>query len=215
MEALTRLLAVGAAYLLGSIPTALVYSRLRGGGDIRAQGDGNMGARNTGRVYGFKAGLLVGLMDVFKGVAAVLIARALCGEEVLVFHSVIAQDAPPPESAVVILGATAAILGHDFPVFARFRGGQGLAVTAGVFLALYPVPALIGFAIYGFFSLAFRLMDAGAALGMGQLALTVWLKYRNLYEVLFIVGVLLFIPLKQWIDRSRREEIEKTGSFPA
>jgi len=192
-RALTQLLVILVAYLLGSLPTALVYSRRRGK-DIRALGDGNMGAANTKRQFGFRAGLLVGLADIAKGLAAVLLAVAF---------------ELPLEWKLAAGGA--AILGHDFPVWAGFKGGQGLATTAGVFMGLQPLPALIGFTIYGLVYLLTRSSDIGAGLGAGQLALHVWLKGEPLIVVGFIVTALLFIPLKKWLDRPRREAIKIQG----
>lgn len=190
---LTRLLAVLAAYLLGSFPTALVYSRLRGK-DIRALGDGNMGAANTKRNYGFRAGLLVGVLDVLKGLAAVLLAQAVRA----------------PLEWQLAAGA-AAILGHDFPIWAGFKGGQGLAATAGVFIGLSPLPALAGLGIYGLVYLLTRNANLGAGLGAGLVALYTWLSGEPLIVVGFLVAALLFIPFKKWLDRPRRERIKAQG----
>ena len=109
------------SYLLGSIPSAVIVSRLTRGVDIRTLGDGNMGARNTYRTFGLAAGLAVALADGCKGALAVLVARWL--------------GLP---AAWQTVAAVAAVVGHDFPVFARFRGGQGLATILGAFLALFP-----------------------------------------------------------------------------
>jgi glycerol-3-phosphate acyltransferase PlsY len=108
-ELLRVVLAVAAAYALGSIPTAVLAGQ-RAGIDIRDVGDGNMGARNVARSLGARPAIIVALVDVFKGAVAVLIARALG----------VSED-------WVHVAAWAAVLGHDFPVFAGFQGGQGLA----------------------------------------------------------------------------------------
>lgn len=182
-----RLLTVMSAYLLGSLPTALLYSKRRGE-DIRVLGDGNMGATNTKRRYGFRAGLLVGLMDIAKGLAAVLLAIGL---------------RLPLEWQLAAGGA--AIIGHDFPIFAGFRGGQGLAAIAGVLLGLYPLQTLLGLALYGLVYLLTRHADLGAGIGAGQIVLHVWLKGVPLFAVGFIVALFLTVPLKKWLDRSRRQ----------
>lgn len=113
----TLLLAIAAAYLLGSIPFGLLLTRVTGAGDLRAIGSGNIGATNvlrTGR-KGLAAATL--LLDLLKGAAAVWLARAfLPGSEALV--------------------ALAAVVGHCFPVWLRFRGGKGVATTMGVALGL-------------------------------------------------------------------------------
>lgn len=190
MNAIFRVGIVLAAYIIGSFPTALVYSRLRHHVDIRTLGDGNMGARNTKRQFGFYAGALVATVDILKGVGAVLLAILL----------------RLPLEWQLLAGA-AVILGHDFPVFAKFKGGQGFATTSGVFLALFPIPALIGFVIYAFLYLLFHNSDLSAVFAMSQLALHVTLDREPTISLVFIVLVLLFIPFKKWLDRQRVEMI--------
>lgn len=186
------LLVVLAAYLIGSFPAALVYSRLREHADIRVLGDGNMGARNTKRQFGMRAGVLVAVVDIVKGLLAVLLA----------------DTAGLPMGGQMLAGA-AAILGHDFPLYARFKGGQGFATTTGVFLYLFPLPGLIGVVIYFTVYLFTRSSDLAAGLGMGQLFLHMIFTGATLLTLVFIVGVLLFIPLKKWMDHPRRRALEE------
>ena len=113
-------------YLLGSIPTAYIVGRLLKGVDIRQIGDGNMGAANTFRQLGPKAGIIVGIIDAGKGALAVLIAQA----------------ASLPLVAVLLTG-TAVVVGHNWPVFLGFRGGRGEATTIGVLLVTITKPMLI------------------------------------------------------------------------
>lgn len=181
------------AYLIGSFPTALLYSRVHGRVDIRALGDGNMGARNTKRAYGMRAGVMVALVDIMKGLLAVMLA----------------DFAGLPLVGQMLAGA-AVILGHDFPLFARFKGGQGFAATSGVFMYLFPRPALIGVAIYFTVYLLTRSSDLGAGLAMGQLFLYEVFTGAPLHMLVYIVGVLLFIPLKKWLDSPRRRALEKS-----
>ena len=107
------------AYLIGSIPSALWIGKLFYKTDIRQQGSGNLGATNTFRVLGKKPGIVVTLIDIFKGTAAVLLL-------ILPFFS----DATIHP---LILGITA-VVGHMFPIFASFRGGKAVATSAGVIL---------------------------------------------------------------------------------
>lgn len=185
------------AYALGSIPTALLYSRLFHRKDIRALGDGNMGARNTRRQFGFNAGVIVALIDIIKGALAVLLSMAL--------------NLPLEWQ---ILTAIAVILGHDFPAFASFLGGQGLAVTTGVFLVFFPWPTLLGFVIYAFLFLVFHNSDVAAGFGMGVLVLQEVLNQTPLLLVTFSILALLFIPFKQWLDKPRRDRIHGVTSIP-
>lgn len=110
------LLPVIIAYLLGSIPSALWIGKLFYNTDIRTKGSGNLGATNTFRVLGPKAGFVVTIMDILKGTAATLLP--------LVFTT----DVHP-----LILGVIA-VIGHMFPVFARFKGGKAVATSGGILL---------------------------------------------------------------------------------
>ncbi|MCX6025249.1 MAG: glycerol-3-phosphate acyltransferase [Chloroflexi bacterium] len=137
-----------AAYLLGSIPTAVIVVRRVAGVDVRTLGDGNMGARNVSRTLGWKPATVVAFVDFFKGTVPVLLAQ---------------QAGLVP--AWQVAAARAAALGHDFPVFAGFRGGQGLGTILGAFLAL----ALDALA----FALT-RLSDASARLGIVVIFVLMW-----------------------------------------
>ena len=185
-----RLALVLIVYTIGSFPTALVYSLLAHRTDIRTLGDGNMGARNTVHQFGFSAGVLVALADILKGACGVLLMRVA---------------GLPLEWQ--LLGGAAVILGHDFPVFARFRGGQGFAATTGVFLALFPFYTLIGFIVYCFLYLLFKNSDIGAGVGMALIMLLAWLNHAPGITLAFMLAALLFVPFKQWIDRARRQSL--------
>jgi len=115
-----------AAYLLGSIPFSYLVVKARTGKDVRTLGSGNVGATNVTRAAGKAAGVLAALLDVGKGAAAVLAARAL--------------GAPPAVTGGV---AFAAVLGHCHPLFLRFRGGKGGATGAGALAVLAPPAALL------------------------------------------------------------------------
>ncbi len=112
-------------YLLGSVPFGLLIAKSRGI-DIRQHGSGNIGATNVLRVVGKPWGISVFLLDALKGVAAVLLARWL------------GQESANPV-AMELLGGFACILGHNFPIWLAFKGGKGIATTAGVLATLLPV----------------------------------------------------------------------------
>jgi acyl phosphate:glycerol-3-phosphate acyltransferase len=122
------ILALILAYLAGSIPSAVWAGRLFHGIDVREHGSGNAGATNTVRVLGWKTGIPVLIFDVFKGWLAASLPRFLDA----------APDASEQMMVLQIVCGMAAIIGHVFPLFARFRGGKGVATTFGVLLALQP-----------------------------------------------------------------------------
>ena len=122
---------VAVAYLLGSIPSALLVVWARTGKDVRREGSGNVGATNATRIGGPAAGVVVTAMDVVKGALPVGAMTVL-----------------NPEGGWVAATALAAIVGHCYPVWLRFAGGKGVATAFGAFVVLAPVPALIGLGVW-------------------------------------------------------------------
>ncbi len=127
---MTTALPILAGYLLGAMPFGLLMSRLVKGVDVRRYGSGSTGMTNVIRTIGVVPGLLVLALDAGKGVAAVLLARAL--------------EAGP---AVEALAALAALVGHNWSVFIRLRGGKGVATGVAALCALSPVAGLIALAV--------------------------------------------------------------------
>ena len=126
------------AYLLGSIPTAVWIGKCFYDIDVRDHGSGNAGATNVVRVLGVKAGLPVVIIDVLKGYMAVVITRYLClGDHASVFSVYI-----------LVAAASLAVIGHTLPVFARFRGGKGVATLLGVGIGLFPAAAWSALGIF-------------------------------------------------------------------
>jgi glycerol-3-phosphate acyltransferase PlsY len=130
---IAALVTLVAAYLLGSLTWSLWAGRLHGV-DIRRHGSGNLGATNVYRVLGWRWGIGVLLLDIGKGTAAVVLARVL---------------APPAVQGFLPAAAgMAAVAGHMFTPFARFKGGKGVATGLGVFLGLAPEAAILSFLVW-------------------------------------------------------------------
>src|SRR5260221_2575690 len=150
-----------AAYLLGSIPFGLLLSRLFGGGDVRKSGSGNIGATNVARVAGPLPGVLTLLFDLAKGGAAVWLAGRVSSES----------------ATWMMIAALAALLGHCYPIWLKFRGGKGVATAAGAFLVLCPA-ALLGsvilFLLVVFFWRYISLASISAAASMPLLIYILW-----------------------------------------
>jgi glycerol-3-phosphate acyltransferase PlsY len=119
------------AYVIGSVPTGVVLGRLAGV-DVRAAGSGNIGATNVARTAGRVAGLATLIGDAGKGIVAVSLARAAGSNELV-----------PPAAAL------AAVFGHIFPLFLRFRGGKGVATGLGACLGLAPAAAALPLLVFG------------------------------------------------------------------
>ena len=175
-----------ASYLLGSIPCGLLVSRWGKGGDPRASGSGNIGATNVLRTAGRRAGALTLLGDVGKGYLAVWLASVWVGGE--------------PWR----LGAgLAAIIGHLFPVFLKFRGGKGVATSFGVLLALHPLTAVCTFSLWlgGFW--VTRISSVGALLAFGLLPFVVYLLQGGGALLLFAVAMSTLIYFKHFANIHR------------
>ena len=129
---ITILLLVLFSYFLGSVPTGYLISKHVMGIDIRQHGSGNPGAANVYRIVGKWAGICTFLVDAFKGFVPVALARHFC----------------PDTYWVAIACGVIAILGHMWTIYLKFRGGKGVATSAGVFAALLPIPTAIAFASF-------------------------------------------------------------------
>jgi glycerol-3-phosphate acyltransferase PlsY len=126
-------------YLLGSIPCGYLLARRQAKVDVREYGSGKMGATNVLRIAGRGSAVMVVILDILKGVLAVVFAGLIVGKGYLVIGgfglgSLVAQ----------VLAALAAIVGHNWPVFLRFRGGRGVATFLGGLVALCPPAAIFG-----------------------------------------------------------------------
>lgn len=163
---MSEALAVVAAYLLGSIPFAFLAGRARGV-DLRKVGSGNLGAANVFRALGKGMGIAVMAADIGKGVAAVLIARAL-------------TDDPWPAIA-----AGAAVAGHVFPVWMRFKGGKGVAVGGGAVVGLMPLASLILLPFWLVVVLLSRFTSLGSILGAVAATPVVWALGYSAPNVIF------------------------------
>jgi len=159
------------AYLLGSIPSAYLVARFAAGVDIRQLGNGNMGAKNTFESLGWLPGLVVVAADMGKGALAMAMAR----------HFEL------PEIALVLAGVCV-VLGHDFPLFLRFRDGQGMATIVGVLGVLFPRETGVALVVFCITLAITHNWDLSCGIGFVLLPILLWLAgqppRRALYPVL-------------------------------
>ncbi len=144
-DVMKLLLTLVVGYLLGSISTGVILSRVFGHKDIRSQGSGNSGTTNMLRVMGKKFALLTFAGDLLKGIIAVLIGKALLGTQ-----------------AGEIVGAFGAILGHNFPLYFGFKGGKGIATSFGCLLIVFPLQTLCAFGVFLLLVATTRYVSAGS-----------------------------------------------------
>ena len=145
---------LGVGYLLGSIPTGLWLGRWRGGVDIRASGSGRTGATNTFRSLGARWSATVLVLDALKGAVPILIVMAV-------------WDSPTGE----VLAGLAAIVGHQFPLYAGFKGGRGAATAMGAALPILPLALLFAVVTGVPVLLSARVVSLAVLLGMTSAAL--------------------------------------------
>lgn len=162
------ILTVLTAYLLGSIPTGFLMAKARGV-DIRTVGSGNIGATNAFRILGTGPGLFVLLMDALKGWLAVQVATPL-----------VALVVPgPPVDHLRIAAGIAVILGHNYTCWLRFKGGKGVATSAGVLVALVPVALLIILGVWILLFLATRYVSIGSMAAAFALPFATWFTTKH------------------------------------
>ncbi len=135
----SALLAAGIAYLVGSLPFGFLVAKIFKGTDIRTQGSGNIGATNVARTFGIRWGIFVFLLDAVKGFLPVWLLPQLL---------LSADDFSDWQQHFEVLCGVATVLGHIFPVWLKFRGGKGVATSAGVVLRISPQATLVAAAVY-------------------------------------------------------------------
>ncbi len=165
------------SYLVGSIPTSIIVSKLVKGIDIRNFGSGNAGGTNVMRVLGWKYGIMVIILDAIKGaIAVILIARLHFG--VLPF-----QNASPFDdfTLVQIIAGISAVIGHIWTIFAGFRGGKGIATALGMLIIIITVDMLIALAVFLLTVSISKYVSLGSILGALTVPATLIIR-ENLFN---------------------------------
>lgn len=181
MPYLTEIFIVLISYLLGAVPFALIIGKLGYRVDVREHGSGNLGTTNTFRVLGKRAGTLVLLGDMGKGLVAALLP--------LLFGS----------DMSLLLAGIPAIIGHSYPIFAKFKGGKSVATSAGVLLAAFPWFFLVVVATFLLTLVISKMVSLSsmAASAVGLVTVTVYgLMTRDWLPLVVIVPLALFIIIK-------------------
>lgn len=186
------------AYLLGSINSSIVISKIWKKEDIRKLGSGNAGATNTLRNFGIGPTVLVVIGDVLKGVAAIFIGRMLAGNEI-----------------GAMLGGLGAVIGHNWPVFFQFKGGKGILTSAAVILTIRPdIGALV--VIISILIIAItRYVSLGSLVGSVIFpVIVVIMDFKNIGLLVFsvILGLLAVYRHRGNIKRLREGTESKIGS---
>lgn len=175
------------AFLIGSIPTAYWYARYFHKLDIRQHGSGNIGATNSLRVLGKKAGAIVLIIDLLKGLIPLLIAKNL---------------GFTPESTLMV--GLFAVMGHLFSPFVGFKGGKGIATAFGVIIGFSPLTALLCVAVFGLVFYFTRYVSLGSILGVFVFLIVTLVQFQdNLTVQLLAAGLTVLLVF------SHRENIKR------
>ena len=195
---MVRIYCVLIGYVFGLFQTAYFYGRMKGV-DIRKVGNGNAGATNTLRELGTKAGLIVLAGDILKTMAAILIVK-------LLFRN----SYPNMIYLLILYTAMGAILGHNYPFYLKFKGGKGIAATAGLILSFHPTFIIVGVTLFfgsflstNYVSLGSLLVYAGFMIQLvlsGQMGLFPNMTQGNLNEM-YVIGLILTI-MAYWRHRA-------------
>lgn len=171
-------LLLAAAYLLGAFPSSYVIAKATRGIDLRQHGSGNLGATNAFRVLGWKAATPVFILDIFKGWLPTFLFPRI-------------DDHPAWEWALAY--GAAAIIGHVFSIYVRFKGGKGVATGTGVFLALAPMAVLVAMIIWGILLYITGIVSLASIISAATLPIAVLVLGQPLAVLLLAIAVASFI----------------------
>jgi len=188
---LSLLFVIFLSYLIGAIPTSLIVSKLKGGIDIRNYGSGNAGGTNVIRVFGWKLGVFVMLLDAIKGIFSILIVARLM-YDALPFKNYTPFD---DFTIVQIIAGISAILGHIWSVFASFKGGKGIATTLGILLGLAPIELAVTFAIFLIVFAISKYISLGSIASSISFPLVMLVRHNIFHAQLTGYGTLIYVSI--------------------
>ena len=162
-------------YLLGSIPTSVIVSKVALKDDVRKDGSGNPGASNMMRSFGFKYAAIVLVGDMLKGLLAALVGQWLLGQSGLYY------------------GTLAAVIGHNWPVFLKFKGGKGVATTLGGMLAIVPLWTACACLLFILTLLLTRYFSVASLVALGFLWVMILVFYMSNTTLFFFTTLLVLL----------------------
>lgn len=191
------LFAIVLSYLLGSIPVGYIICRVTKGIDVRTRGSGNVGATNVSRIAGKMPGIITLILDILKGVAAVTLIPMLVG---------------PATDVLRVICAIGVVAGHNWTVFLRFRGGKGVAASAGVFLGLMPLVFVSCLCVWGIVFIIWRYVSLASIITALSLPVFIALYHKSL--IFILLGCVIAVwGLVRHKDNIKRLVNGKEGKF--
>lgn len=188
------------AYLLGGIPFGMIVAHFAGVGDIRTVGSGNIGATNVWRIAGAVPALFVFAGDIGKGVVALVIA---------IWFSNFVAAAPMAFNTFLVLCAMAAVLGHVFPIYLRFRGGKGVNTALGVMMVLLPIETAAALGIFAIVLIGTRWVSFGSMAAGLSLPATLLVRKLALHQEVAGIHIYLTVAIAVLVVWTHRENIKR------
>jgi len=195
------------SYLLGSIPTSIIAGKLLKGIDIREYGSKNPGATNAFRVLGKKIGIMIGVIDILKGFFAVI-----------VLTRIIPSDAWINEDIKKIIAGMFSVVGHNWTLFAGFKGGKGVGTSFGVLLGLAPIPSLISAAVWCILTFGTGYVSLGSIFAAAVLPIAIIISGKitgslstPILNLSIIAAILIILRHKANISRLIKGEENRFG----
>lgn len=173
------------SYLLGAIPFGYLAGRFLKGIDIRKYGSGNLGATNVYRTVGKISGIMVLLLDIGKGLLAVILAGYLVLDNLII-----------NKELILIIAGLCAVVGHNWPIYLKFKGGKGVATSVGVFIGLAPLAMLICLGLFVVIVAIWRYISLGSIVIACCLPLLMYHYNYGTYLLIFSILVGIFIILR-------------------
>lgn len=172
------------AYLIGSVSTGVLLSKIFGQGNLQMEGSKNIGATNVSRLMGKKWGILTLLGDMLKGMIPIWVGWWIIGRE--------------GDTALFIVGlmALAAFLGHLFPIYLRFKGGKGVATALGIFILIGPKALLIAVPLFVLVVYLWKYVSLGSMIAAGSFPILLIIFNYNIYSVLLAIIIASAVILK-------------------
>ncbi|MBI3260636.1 MAG: glycerol-3-phosphate 1-O-acyltransferase PlsY [Ignavibacteriae bacterium] len=191
------LLIIILSYLAGSLPTAVIISKLFFGFDIRERGSGNMGSTNAFRVLGVKWGIVVQIVDILKGVLAVVVISHLFTGAMPFVNRTPFEDI----TVLRLIAGVSAVLGHIFSAFVQFRGGKGINTATGMLIAIAPVDVGIAFTLFLLVVFSSGYISLGSIVAAITIPTAMCIRYNILHVdiagyhtmIFFCIGIALLV----------------------
>lgn len=177
------------SYLLGAFPTAVLISKKFFGFDIRLKGSGNMGSTNAFRVLGFKWGLTVQIIDILKGVTAVLLFPSLFGGGVTFPGITMFEDI----TVLRFIAGSCAVMGHIYSIFVGFRGGKGINTAAGMLIGIAPLDVGIAIVFFAVIVILSGYVSLGSITGAIAFPTSIFFRYNVLHNNIPGYGTIIYL----------------------